>query len=358
MKKKLFTPGPIEVREDVLQKMAFPMISHRGPEYRELHRRVRAKLRQVLGLQKGHVFLVTSSSTGAMEMAVRNLVPKRVLSVTCGAFGERWRDIAVANGIEAETLSAEWGRGNHAEEIRRALRERGPFDAITIVHSETSTGVLNRLAEAAEVLREFPDTFFLVDAVSSMAGVPIEIEAWGIDCVFAGVQKAWGMPPGLTVCVASDRAIERASRRPARGFYFDLAKFQSADAKDETPETPAISLIATLDFQLDRMLAEGMENRFRRTREMAERCRAWGREHGFRLFPEEGYEGVTLTCFENTAGVDTAKLAKELDRRGYTISEGYGKLKGKTFRIAHMGDISMSDLDELLGHASDILRGK
>lgn len=355
MRLKLFTPGPVEVRDDVLQAQARPMINHRHKAYEELHKGVVEKLRKALEVKGGRLFLFTSSSTGAMEAAMRNLVLKRVLVATCGAFSERWFSIATTNGKDAVRLAAEWGRGNHAEDIEKKLREGG-FDTLATVHSETSTGVLNRLNEIAEVKKKFPDLIWTVDAVSSMAGVKIEMEKWGIDFIFAGVQKAWGLPAGLTVVYASDAAIERAAKVPNKGYYFDIVKYAESDRKFQTPETPCVSLIQSLDFQLDRMLAEGMEQRLNRTMEMAKYCRSWALERGFKLFPEAGYEGVTLSCIENTKGVDTGKMAAELEKRGFLISEGYGKLKGRTFRVAHMADITMEDLKALLSNIDDVLR--
>lgn len=355
MERKLLIPGPIQVRPDVLQAQTRPMVGHRGPEYSELQKRVIEKLRAVLGLKGGHVFLFTSSGTGGMEAAVRNLVRKRLLNVTCGAFGERWHQVARGHGIPASLLAAEWGKGNHAEDVEAALKDG--FDAVAVTHSETSTGVLNHLDEIGQVLKSHPDVLYCVDAVSSMAGVPIDVQGWGIDFIFAGTQKAWGLPPGLTIVYASDRAIERAKTVKNRGYYFDLLKFVASNEKNQTPETPVIPLIQALDFQLDRMLGEGMEVRFARNRENAIRIREWFCERGFSLFPEKGYEGLTLTCVENRRGIDVGRFVTELRRRGFEISNGYGKLKGKTFRIAHMGDLTWEDdLQPLLTTADEVLK--
>ncbi len=355
MHKKLFIPGPVEVHPDVLKAMSVPMISHRGKDYQELHTRVKNNLRQAFGVKGGYFFLFTSSATGAMESSMRNLVAKKVLVTVCGAFSERWLGIAQKNGKEAAPLNVDWGKAVHADAIERELK-KGGYDAVTVTHSETSTGVLHHLDEVGAVLKNFPDVMFMVDAVSSMAGVPIEFEKSGIDMIFAGVQKAWGMPPGLTVVWCSERALEKAAQVPNRGHYFDLLNYKEMDPRNETPETPVITLISVLDFQLQRMLGDGMPARYQRVREMAEHCRAWALGNGFKLFPEPGYEGLTLTTVENARGIDVGKLNSELGKRGYMISDGYGKLKGKTFRIAHMGDITMGDLKELLGQIDQILK--
>jgi aspartate aminotransferase-like enzyme len=355
MHKKLFIPGPVEVHPDVLKAMSIPMISHRGKDYQELHSKVKEGLRRAFGVKGGHFFLFTSSATGAMEASLRNLVARKVLVTTCGAFSERWFSMAAKNGKEAQALAVEWGRAVHAESIAAELK-KGGYDAVTVTHSETSTGVLHHLDEIGEALKATPEVMFLVDAVSSMAGVPIDFERWGIDMIFAGVQKAWGMPPGLTVVWVSERALDKAARVPNRGHYFDLLNYKEMDSKNETPETPVITLVSVLGVQLERMLKDGMPARYARVREKAQICRQWALQNGFKLFPEPGYEGLTLTTVENSRGIDISRLNSELGKRGYTISDGYGKLKGKTFRIAHMGDITPADLRELLGHMDEILK--
>lgn len=355
MRRRLFIPGPVEVHPEVLQALSVPMMGHRDKEYEVLHARTRDKLKKLLGVREGSVFLFTSSGTGGMESSVRNLSAKRILSVACGAFSERWHEVAKENGKGADLLSVEWGRANKPDEIEAKVKT-GAYDLVTVCHNETSTGVMNPLPQIAEMMRSYPETLLAVDAVSSMAGVPIHPEPAGIDFLFAGVQKAFGLPPGLAVVYASRRALERAAKVPDRGHYFDLLSFQKMDAKNQTPETPVLSLIHALDVQLDRMFEEPMEDRYRRTQAMAERCRAWARER-FALFPEEGYESVTLTCVRNTRGIDVTKLNAELAKRGVVISDGYGKLKNQTFRIAHMADIQPAELEQVLGWIDEIVKG-
>lgn len=351
---KLFIPGPVEVHPDVLSACSVPMISHRGKEYEALQARTREKLKELLHVKSGRVFLFTSSATGAMEGAVRNLSTKRVLSCACGAFSERWHEIAKENGRAADAYSVEWGTPNRPEEIDKLLAT-GKYDALTLVHNETSTGLMNPLKEIAEVVRRHPDVMFCVDTVSSMAGVEIDFEALGADMLLAGVQKAFGLPPGLAVVAVSPRALKKAAGVPDRGHYFDLVQFQKYDDKNQTPETPAISLVHALDVQLDRMKRDGFPARYAKTLEMARTCRAWAEKH-FTIFPEKGYESVTLTAIRNNKGVDVAKLNADLAKRGVTISEGYGKIKDQSFRIAHMADITMKDLSELLTMIDEILK--
>lgn len=353
MHNKLFIPGPVEVDPEVLKTMAHPMFGHRGREYEDLHAGVRDKLKKMLNTQR-HVLLCTASATGAMEAAVRNLVGKRILSTTCGAFSERWHEIALANGKEADALAVEWGKGLRAEEIRKHLKT-GKYDAISVVHNETSTGVMNRLDEIGEVVKEFPDVMFMVDAVSSMAAAPIDPDRWGIDLCLAGVQKGFGLPPGLTVIFVSDRALQKAATVPHRGYYFDLCDMAAYDKKNQTSATPAIPQIVALNAQLDRMLAAGMENVYRRVNDMAVACRRWAGRH-FGLFPEPGYESPTMTTILNTRAIKVPDLVKELEQRYHmTISGGYGKLKEKTFRIGHLGHLTMDDLNLLLQAIDDVL---
>lgn len=354
MHKRLWIPGPVEVHPDVLRACSVPMISHRGKEYQKLHSGVKAKLRQLLGTEKGYVFLFTSSSTGAMEGAVRNFSARRILSCTCGNFSERWHAIALENGKEADAYSVEWGQPNRPEEIDRRLAT-GKYDCLTLVSNETSTGLFNPLEEIAEVLRKYPDVTFCVDAVSSLAGVPLNPEKLGIDYLLAGTQKAFGLPPGLAVVWCSERAMAKAEKVPHRGHYFDVWQFKKTDEKNETPETPVISLIHALDVQMGRMLAEGLENRWKRHQEMARVCREWANSR-FKMFPARGYESVTLSCVENVRKDITVKqLYEKLYERGHVISEGYGKLKERTFRIAHMADTTVEELRGLLALIDEIL---
>ncbi len=353
MHKDLFIPGPTEVREEILKAMATPMIGHRSAEFVELYKRVIPKLKNVLYTDQ-KVFLFTSSSTGAMEGAVRNCSNKRILSCIAGAFSERWYKIALANGREADALEVEWGKAMKPEMIDKAL-STGKYDAITFVHNETSTGVMSPIEEVAEVMRKYPDVLFLVDAVSSMLGYKIEVDKLGIDVCLAGVQKCFALPPGLTIVTVSQKALEKAKTVKNRGYYFDFLTFLKYDEeRSQTPTTPVISIIYALDKQLDAILAEGAEARFQRHKDMAMLTRSWAKKH-FALFAEPGYESLTLTTITNTRGISVAQLNKELGRRGYMISNGYGKLKEKTFRIAHMGDHTTDDIKKLLAVIDDIL---
>jgi aspartate aminotransferase-like enzyme len=350
--KRLFIPGPTEVRVENLAALARPQIGHRSPEFKELYAGVVPKLRRLLGTQ-GKVFLFTSSSTGVWEAGIRNCVERRVLCCMQGAFSDRWFKVAQANGKPAEQLKVEWGRAITAEMIDREL-SKGGFDAITVVHNETSTGVMNHLDEIAEVMKRYPDVMFLVDAVSSMAGARIAVDELGIDVCLAGLQKAFALPAGLAVASVSQRALEKAGRVKNRGYYFDFLEMLKYDERSQTPATPAIPQIHALDAQLDDIFAEGIEGRIERHAKLARITQAWARRH-FELFAQEDFESPTITCVTNSRGIEVAELNRELGKQQVMISNGYGVLKEKTFRIAHMGDTQEWEVRGLLAAIESIL---
>lgn len=287
---------------------------------------------------------------------MRNCVKDRVLVLVCGAFSERWAKIAKANGKIVEVIEVPWGQAILPEMVDEKLKQ-GKYDAVALVHNETSTGVMNPIEEISQVLRKYPEVCFLVDAVSSLAGVKIEVDKLGIDVILAGVQKCFALPPGITVCAVSEKALKRASEVENRGYYFDfLSYLEKFEEKQQTPETPSVSHLFALNKQLDYILAEeGPENRFQRHKEMANYVQNWARER-FSLFCDEKYLSDTVTGINNNRNIDVDKLREELRKRGKEISDGYGKLKGKCFRIAHMGDITLSEIKELLADINAVLK--
>ncbi len=353
MAKKLFIPGPVDVSPEVLAKMSEPMVGHRGREFSSIMMSTIEKLKKLM-FTENTVFLSTSSSTGLMEAAVRNCVDKKCLNIGNGAFSDRWHEITKSNGKEADFLSLDWGKAVTPELVDEML-STGEYDALTMVHNETSTGVTSPLSEIAEVVRNY-DVSFLVDTVSSMAGIKVEVDKLGIDVCLFGVQKAMALPPGLAVCSVSDRAMEKAKSVGNRGYYFDFITFQKYLKKEQTPTTPAIPLLRAMDYQLDRILnKEGLENRFRRHERMGNLTREWAKKN-FSLFPEEErYCSNTVTCISNTRGVDCNELKQKLADRGYVFANGYGKLADRTFRIAHMGDRTIGELKEYLSAIEEIL---
>lgn len=346
MSKKLFIPGPVNVSPDVFAAMSQPMIGHRMKEYAELHGRVKQGLKRLMQTES-RVFLSTSSAFGAMEGAVRNLVKGRCVNFCNGAFSDKWHDVTKRCGKEADAVKAGWGEPVTADMVDKALAT-GKYDSMTMIHNETSTGVLSPLDEISAVMKKYPDVVFIVDTVSSMSAMEIPVDSLGIDCCIFGVQKAFALPPGLAVFTATEKALERAKTVENRGYYFDFMEFAANDDKDNTPSTPCISLIYGLDCQLQRFFAEGLEKRWARHSAMADVARNWAAERGFSLFAPEGARSVTLTSVANSRQVDLAAIKKRLAEKGYAFDDGYGKIKGQTFRIAHMGDMQQAELEEFL----------
>jgi len=353
MYKKLFIPGPTHVREEILEAQAEPMIGHRSQEYADLQAAVTPKLQEMLYTEQ-RVYLYTSSSTGVMEASVRQASTKKMLNTVCGAFSKRWHQVTNANGVPCDKVEVPMGQAVTPELVDEGL-SKGDYDAITVVMNETSTGLMNPVAEIAAMVHEkYPDVLILVDAVSCMAGTKIEFDAWELDVCLAGVQKCFALPAGLTVCAVSDRARERSKQVPNHGYYFSYAQMDKKYEKHQTPATPAISLIQALNAQMDDVLAEGLENRWQRHKDMAAFVQDWARRY-FALYSDERYLSHTVTNVENTRGISVADLNKELGKRGAMISNGYGDLKEKCFRIAHMGDLTVDDLTWLTGEIEDIL---
>jgi aspartate aminotransferase-like enzyme len=343
----MFVPGPVDVDPDVLEAQAKPMIPHRTAEFNEFFRGTEAKLKKVF-LTENRIFQPPATGSGMQEAGVRNLAQKDVLSCVNGAFSERWYNVAVTNGKQADRLDAAWGEPILPEQLAEALKQKS-YEAVTIVHNETSTGVMNPLEELAQVVHDLsPDTLILVDAVSSLGGAKIETDAWGLDFVLTSSQKCFALPPGMSFAAVSDRALEKAETVDNRGWYFDLLRLEKHRIKNSTPMTPSMSLIWALDAQLDKMLAEGMEARFARHAAMAERVQSWGIENGMPPLAPEGYRSKTVSTLKNERGADVAALNTFLLTKGMRIANGYGDLKNKTFRIAHMGQTQMHHVDELL----------
>ena len=353
---KLFIPGPTEVRAEILQAQTRPMVGHRSAAFSELFASAQKKLRQVF-YTNSRVYVSASSGTGLWEGASRNAVRdgRKVLHFINGAFSDRWAHVSRSNGKEVVTVELEWGRAVRGDMVREALKAGG-FDAVAVVHNETSTGAMSPLNEVAAALREFPDVLFLVDAVSSAAGVKIEVDRLGIDVLVTSSQKCFALPPGLAMAAVSDRVLERARQVPHRGYYFDFLALEEQMVKSSTPATPAISLMYALDAQLDAIMTEGLDARFARHAELAGMVRQWARQQGFALFAEAGFESNTVTAVANNRSVDVEALTKHTKARKMQIDGGYGKIKGKTFRVAHMGDVRRADIEALLACMTEFLQ--
>ena len=347
---KLHIPGPVEVSEKTFKALCSPMIGHRGQGFKDLYAKIQPQL-QALMSTKQLVYLSTSSAWGVMEGAVRNLVAKKVLNCMKGAFSDKWFDVSKKCGKEAEALQAEWGSPIRAEAIDKRLAT-GQFDALTLIHNETSTGTMSPLAEIAALKQKYPDVMFIVDAVSSLTAVPINFDELGIDVLLAGTQKAFAMPPGLAVFACSPAALARAATMKERGYYFDFVEFEKNAKDDMTPSTPSIPHVFALASKLEDFAAEGLEKRYARHQQTNQMTRDWAAKHGFTLFPEKGFESMTLCCVNNGAKpggriADVAKLQKLTKDQGFLIDGGYGKIKGTTFRISNMGDETPETMNTL-----------
>ncbi|MFH2003282.1 MAG: alanine--glyoxylate aminotransferase family protein [Bacteroidota bacterium] len=355
MHKKLFIPGPTEVAPEVLAKMSTPMIGHRSKDASNLQREITEKLRKLM-YTANPILLSTTSGSGLMEGSIKSLTAKRAIVFSVGAFGDRWFKMAEANGIPADKHSAELGKPTTPEIVDQYL-STGKYDVFTITHNETSTGIMHNLEPFAELKKKYPDVYWLVDAVSSLGGIKIDVDKLGIDVCITSTQKALALPPGMSIASVSMRALEHAKTVKNRGLYLDLVDLYSyIEKKDhQYPSTPSLSHMFALNFQLDRILAEGLENRFNRHFEMAEYTRAWAKKH-FALFPEEKFSSQTLTTITNTKNISVADLNSALGKMGLQISNGYGDLKEKTFRIAHMGELTMADIKEVTSVIEKILQ--
>lgn len=359
-RQRLFIPGPTDVAPEVLAAQTAPMIGHRSDEFEALFAKCEEQLR-TLFYTNARVYIVAASGTGLQEAAIRNLVAHRVLCFVNGAFSQRWADVALGCDKEVVRVDIPWNTAVKPEQAAEALERalaHGPVEAITVVHNETSTGVMSPIREIAAAVRSVsPETLVLVDAVSSFSGTRIETDAWGLDVVLTSSQKALAVPPGLALCAVSDRALAKAETVKGRGWYFDFVRLEKALKKSTTPATPAISLMRSLSVQLDRIFAEGVDARFARHARLAERTQRWAVANGFALMAEEGYRSHTLTTVTNTRGVNVKQLNAYLARHDMEISNGYGDYKDKAFRIAHMGEVQDEDLDRLFAAIERYLAG-
>src|SRR5262245_20233815 len=357
---KLHIPGPVEVSEKTFRAFCSPMIGHRGQGFKDLYAKIQPQLQQLLYTRQ-LVYLSTSSAWGVMEGAIRNLVAKKVLCCMCGAFSDKWLDVSQRCGKQAEALQVPWGSPIRADEVDKKLAS-GQFDALTLIHNETSTGVMSPLSEIVSLKRKYPDVMFIVDAVSSMSGVPIKFDELGMDVLLAGTQKAFALPPGLTLFVCSPAALKKAAGMKDRGYYFDFVEFQKNAEQSMTPSTPSVGHVYALASKLEDIFAEGLEARYARHAKLAQMTRDWAAGHGFTLFPDKGFESVTLTCVNNGAKpdgrtVDVAKLQKLVKDQGFLIDGGYGKIKGTTFRLSNMGDETEATMKQLYAALDKAMAG-
>jgi predicted phosphoserine aminotransferase len=353
---RLVLPGPVEVRKKILDAQTEWMIGHRSKAFSELFARLQEKLKQAFVTQN-RVFVSGSSGTGLWEGASRNCIRdgKKALHLTGGSFSERWAEVSQLNGKQVDIINVEWGEAHTADMVADALKKQH-YDAVCVVHNETSTGVTNPIKAIGEVVREYDDTLFLVDTVSGFLGAELRVDECGIDIALTSSQKAFALPPGVAFASISDRVLERAKQVENRGYYFDFISIDESLQKNNTPSTPPIALMFAADTQLDDILAEGLENRWKRHMQMRDLTHKWALARDFGLFAQDRYRSPTVTTVDNRErGIDVNEMAKFMQGKGFAMDKGYGKIKGTTFRIAHMGDMDVNTLEEVLSGLDDFL---
>jgi predicted phosphoserine aminotransferase len=353
---RFFLPGPTEVHPDVLAAQAKPMIGHRGTAIQELIAGLQPGLREVFVTDRP-VLISTSSATGLMEAAILNGVGQgKVLALVNGAFSNRFAEVAAACGREVDVWEVPWG-GFH-DPAKLADRLGKGYDAVTICHSETSTGVIQDLEAMAEVVAADERALLLVDSVTGIAGAEVRTDAWQLDFVLTGSQKALALPPGLAFAVASEGMMGRAATIPHRGVYFDLISIMRSLESHQTPATPAISLMYALEAQLERILEEGLDIRWKRHAALRDRAIDWVEERagsGISPFAPAGHRSPTITTVALPETLPGPTVVAGMRERGWVIGGGYGKLKESTVRIGHMGDKTLEDLDLLLEDLGEVI---
>jgi aspartate aminotransferase-like enzyme len=348
-KRYLLTPGPTPVPPEVLAALAEPVIHHRSPDFKAVFLRVVARLQEVFRTEND-ILLFTSSGTGAFESAFANLLSpgEKALVVSHGEFGTRWQKLGAAYGCDVVPLTYDWGRTPQPEDVADALAASGAQIAF-FVHSETSTGVVSDIRSLTAACNE-AGVISVVDAISSLAAVPLETDAWGIDVVVTGSQKALMTPPGLAFASVSPRAWEKSAQSRLPRFYWDWARTRAAQEKGSTPTTPATSTVVALDTALELILEEGLENVFARHVAIGRACRAGAKAMGLELYSPDDDSAAVLTGILTPEGIDAVELRLALrDRHGITIAGGHGDIVDRLFRIGHIGYVDVFDIATVLG---------
>ena len=343
---KLFIPGPTHVSDEILDSFKTPQIGHRTPEVSELISGVVDGIQNIL-YTKNNIYLVSHPATGLWEMAIRNSVKNKVLHCVNGAFSSKWAKVSDSIGVDYDILEYDWGIAVKAEDIEKKLKSQH-YDAVAVVHNETSTGVMSDIHAIGNMMKSFSDTYLLVDAVSSMAGVKIEVDSCSIDFILASTQKAWGLPAGFSIASVSDRLIKRSSEINNKGYILDVNTYEKYYSKNQTPYTPSIPHLFGLRKVLDLIEEEGVENRWKRHKVLAQMARDWALKMGQSLYAEQGFRSNTVTSIRNDMNWNIDQINEKLLLSGFRMDRGYGNLKGKVFRLSHMGNIFEKDLIEYL----------
>ena len=352
MSRMLYTVGPVHVAPDTLQSMTKPMITHRSKEYKELHASIVEKVRKALDTDM-EVFLVGGSASVFLEGAIRNGASEKTLGISNGSFGDRSIEIAELNGKTVDKVKVPWGKAMKPEHIDGKVGK--DTELVHWVSNESSTGVFSDSVALAKAVREQnPDALTMVDAVTSAFAMDLKVRDIDADAIIFGSQKALALPPGLAVMLCSERMLEKAKTVKNRGFYTDLLKIKKQSDVNYALTTPPVSLMYGLDYQLDKILAEGMQARYRRHQQMADMVRDWADRKMDGVLPEKGYQSNSIGVI-NRGSLDFDDFHKKLKAKGYEISNGYGEVKESTFRIGHMGDVQPEGIKELLATMDSIL---
>jgi len=341
-------PGPVPLPEEVLERVGRQMINHRGPEFAEIIVRMTENFKKVLGTQ-GRAYFLTASGTGSMEAAIVNTLSPgdRILSISIGSFGNRFGDIAEAFGVEVNRIEFEWGKAADPEHVREEIRSMQECAAVVVTHNESSTGVMNPIEALSRVIHEESDALVLVDAVSSAAGVPLPMDAWGLDVVGTASQKSWVAPPGIAMIAMSDRAWKAHETSTIPSYYFDIDQYEKFLQMGQPPFTPALSTIYALDHSLQAIIDEGIEEVLIRHAARAQQTRDGAKRIGLELFPDESVASDTVTAIRVPDDIDGKALVSHA-RDVYNVELGGGqeKLAGEIIRIGHMGWVLPEHIEE------------
>ena len=358
---KLFIPGPTYVCEEILQEMSRPQIGHRTDAFRELFGSLRKPL-QKLFFTKNDVLISTSSGSGLWEASIRNCVNKKVLHATNGFFSEKWAELSKNSDKEAEVLKFDYGKAIDPDVVDEAL-SKNDFEAFCMPHCETPTGATSNLKDFSRVMKKHKDVLWFVDCVSTIGGMKVEVDKLGIDFCFTSSQKAMAMPPGLSFGSVSDRCYEKAENVSGRGYYFDILSLKKEYDRNQTTYTPTTAHLYALKKQLERIEIEGLENRFKRHAEMAEFTRDWAINHGFDLFTEKGFYSDTSTTISNNKNLNFKIIVPKMLEKNCVVDPGFvglnefliSKGMNTTFRIAHMGDLTLDDIKDVTGKLEELI---
>ena len=351
---KLFIPGPTHVPKSIMEVLSTPQIGHRTEEISHLIESIVNRIKKVL-YTNNNIYLTSNPATALWEMGLKNSVQKGVLHSVNGAFSSKWAKVSDQCGYKYKIIEYEWGKGVKVNDIDKALSS-GEYDVFAMVHNETSTGVMSNLKEISDLLKsKYPDVVWLVDAVSSMAGIKIEVDKLGIDFILSSTQKAWGLPAGFSICSVSDKISNRSTQIQNKGYYFDLSVYEKYYKKFQTPYTPSIPHLFGLNEVLNIIEKEGLDNRWKRHRKMRDYIISWAEDNGQELFSEKGCHSHTVTCIKNTQNWDINRIYNELLGSGYRMDRGYGNLRCKAFRIPHMGNVYMEDLIDYIKNLEKVI---